>query len=59
MLHAAMAIAKGFDHIRVDLYDTPDGVFFGEITPYAGGGLERFTPSDLDVSMGKRWSLPI
>ena len=58
MLSATSAIGADFDHIRVDLYDAPEGVYFGEITPYAGSGLERFKPADLDIKLGERWHLP-
>ena len=39
--------------VRVDLYDVPSGVAFGEITPRPGG-IQRFTP-DLDRRLGEAW----
>jgi hypothetical protein len=39
--------------VRVDLYDGPEGVVFGEITPHPGGE-QRFTP-DLDQRLGEAW----
>jgi TupA-like ATPgrasp len=39
--------------VRVDLYDGPVGVVFGEITPHPGGE-QRFTP-DLDRRLGEAW----
>ena len=39
--------------VRVDLYDVPGGVAFGEITPRPGGD-QRFTP-DVDRRLGEAW----
>lgn len=58
MLEIAGDIGRAFDFIRVDLYDVPDGVYFGEITPYPGGGLEPYEPRDLDVELGSYWTWP-
>jgi len=58
MLAIASDIGHGFDFIRVDLYDRPEGVYFGEITPYPGGGLEAYDPRDLDGLLGSYWKLP-
>lgn len=45
------AIPVGF--IRVDLYERPDRVVFGEITPFPGGdqGMRR----DIDRELGRLW----
>lgn len=58
MLDIAGRIGSAFEFLRVDLYDTSRGVFFGESTPYPGGGIERFRPPGLDVEMGRLWRLP-
>jgi hypothetical protein len=58
MIEIAEAIGKGYDFIRVDLYDTPDGVYFGEITPYPHGGLEPFDDRVLNFTVGDWWALP-
>jgi len=34
----AEQLAKGLNHVRVDLYDTPEGVRFGEMTLYPNSG---------------------
>ena len=34
----AQQLAKGLNHVRVDLYDTPEGVRFGEMTLYPNSG---------------------
>ena len=57
MTAAAEALGRTFDFIRVDLYDIGGAVWFGELTPYPGGGLDPFDP-DLDRDLGARWVLP-
>lgn len=58
MLDAAAKLGAEFDFIRVDLYVTPTALYFGEVTPYPGGGLERFEPRWLDQELGEAWTLP-
>jgi hypothetical protein len=58
MLAVAAELGAGFDFIRVDLYDVSEKVFFGEVTPYPGGGLDRFVPASFDAELGARWKLP-
>jgi hypothetical protein len=58
MLDVAGQLARGFDFMRVDLYDDEGDVVFGEYTPYPGSGLERFTPRAFDGELGSWWCLP-
>jgi hypothetical protein len=58
MIKLAEEIAAEFDFMRVDLFDTPHGVFFGETTPYPGSGLSPFSPNSFDYFLGSHWSLP-
>ncbi|MUN65001.1 hypothetical protein GMA12_17975 [Kocuria sediminis] len=58
MVEVAERIADGYDYLRVDLYDTGDDVWFGEITPYEGGGTQRFRPRSFDEFLGSYWTLP-
>jgi hypothetical protein len=59
MLTAAEKLGDGFDDfIRVDLYEDGDTVWFGELSPYPGGGKERFSSRDLNLHLGELWSLP-
>ncbi len=55
LVAAAERIARALPgpFVRVDLYDVPGGVAFGEITPRPGGS-QRFTP-DLDRRLGEAW----
>lgn len=58
MIVIAEKLAEDFDFVRVDLYDTPDGVYFGELTPYPTRGLQRFDPPEADTWLGSMWNLP-
>jgi hypothetical protein len=57
MTRVAEALGREFDFIRVDLYDVDGVVWFGELTPYPGGGLDPFDPG-LDLLLGSWWTLP-
>jgi len=57
MLEVAETLGAAFDFVRVDLYDVDGEVWFGELTPYPGGGLDRFDPA-LDERLGALWQLP-
>ena len=57
MLAVAEELGAAFDFIRVDLYEVGGAVWFSELTPYPGGGLDRFDPA-LDSSLGALWQLP-
>ena len=58
MIQAAERVAAGFDFLRVDLYLFDDRIYLGEVTPYVGGGLERFFPRSADRMLGDLWDLP-
>jgi len=58
LLEHAARLSAGFDFIRVDLYDTVRGVFFGEYTPYPSSGLMELDPPSFDRRLGDRWTLP-
>ena len=54
MIELSRKLSKGFEHVRVDLYEMPDGrVLFGEMTFQTWGGFRRFYPSEYDYVMGK------
>lgn len=55
MLAIASELGRPFDFIRVDLYTVGDEIFFGEVTPYCGSGLDRFVPESLDAYLGGKW----
>lgn len=58
MVDIASRLGAGWDFIRVDFYATDDEVWFGEFSPYPGGGVARFVPHEFDRELGRRWHLP-
>lgn len=54
MLEISRKLSKGFEHVRVDLYEMPDGrVLFGEMTFQTWGGFRRFYPPEYDYMLGE------
>ncbi|MGV0852501.1 ATP-grasp fold amidoligase family protein [Mycolicibacterium phlei] len=58
MLQVAKTLGADWDFIRIDLYAVDGQVWFGEYTPYPGGGLLRYTPRRFDDEQGRHWRLP-
>lgn len=54
---AALAgrLARGTDFLRVDLYDTPEGLRVGELTPFPNAGALPFHPPGWDLWLGTVW----
>ena len=52
MLDIAMKLSEGLPQLRVDLYEVNGKVYFGELTVYHGGGIERFTPEKYELIWG-------
>jgi hypothetical protein len=59
MVAIAGELGRSFDFMRVDLYSVDGEVFFGELSPYPGSGIEPFVPSSFDDELGARWELPV
>lgn len=59
MIAVAQDLGSDYDFIRVDLYNVDGEIWFGELTPYPGGGGEKFSPPYLDGVLGKLWQLPV
>lgn len=55
MIATAEILGREWDFVRVDLYDTPDQLYFGELTLTPGGGRFRFYPRDYDRYLGTLW----
>lgn len=55
MVAMAETLGRGIDFVRVDLYQTENKVYFGELTASPGAGLEKFTPLSFDRFLGKLW----
>lgn len=55
MVAGAEALSRGFDHVRVDLYELAGAPVFGEMTFYPGSGVLPIRPLALDRRMGRAW----
>ena len=55
MISVATDLAARVDFVRVDIYETNNGIKFGELTNYPGGGIEKFVPESLDEALGTTW----
>ena len=53
MVNLAEKLSKGFFHVRVDLYNISEKIFFGEMTFFHGSGLSNcFNPKKWDKIYG-------
>jgi hypothetical protein len=57
MISAAEALAEDIDFVRADFYDTPDKLYFGELTTTPACGYYRPVPLKLDYVLGDFWKL--
>lgn len=53
MLHTAAQFAAGIPFLRVDFYDTPEALYFGEFTFFPSSGFVGFEPEKWDETLGK------
>lgn len=56
MRSVAETLAQGFDFVRVDLFSTTEGVFFGELTFTPLTGSDGFDPPEFDDYLGSLWA---
>lgn len=56
MLAIAATLSGDTDFVRVDLYDLPDRVVFGELTNYPNAGEVGFEPVEWDMRIGREWN---
>ena len=54
MLSVVRKLGRDLPFARIDLYNTIEGVFVGEITLYPAGGFETFEPDEYDFVLGDR-----
>ena len=54
----ARELSKDLPYSRIDLYETGEGIYFGEITFYPGSGLGRFRPDEYNELLGEMVNLP-
>jgi hypothetical protein len=57
LIALAERVAAGYDHVRVDFFETGDGLRIGEITLYSWSGLLPFRPAEADAILGSYWSI--
>jgi hypothetical protein len=57
MIRIAECLSKNIDFVRVDLYETNNGVKFGELTSYPMSGIEKFKPESLNESISNSWKI--
>lgn len=58
MLTIAKELAKDIPHVRIDLYEIGDRIYFGEWTFYEGGGFAKFKPKQWNYTLGDWIKLP-
>lgn len=58
LIRAAERLGADTDFVRVDLYDLPERVVFGELTSYPAGGYSPFHPERFDAEFGSHWTVP-
>lgn len=52
MIEVAKELSKGLPEVRIDLYSVNDKTYFGELTLYHGGGIEKFSSDEFAQEMG-------
>ncbi|MCW2834369.1 MAG: hypothetical protein JWN68_2322 [Nocardioides sp.] len=58
MLELAERLGRGTDFVRVDLYDLPDRIVFGELSSFPAGGDSPFEPQSFNLEFGSHWHPP-
>lgn len=57
MIEIARLLSRGFDFLRVDLYNIRDRIVFSELTNYPAAANHRFLPPEYDYKFGSYWNL--
>lgn len=58
MIEIAEKLADGLHHIRVDLYESNENIYFGELTFFDGSGFDKIQPVEWDYKIGNMLKLP-
>ena len=58
-LEIARKLSSGIPFSRIDLYDTGDHVYFGEVTFYPASGIGYCRPDQYNVILGQLINLPV
>ena len=57
-IRIARELSKGMPYARIDLYETGEKIYFGEITLFPNSGLGMFTPNQYNEIIGRMIELP-
>ncbi len=57
MINCSRRLSDDLDFVRVDLYETENCIYFGEMTHYPGSGMENFEPLSFDFKLGNKWKI--
>jgi hypothetical protein len=52
-------IGRGFDFLRIDMYNPGGRILFGEFTTLPGGGVRPFDPPSYDLVFSEPWKLKL
>jgi hypothetical protein len=58
MIRLAQRLGQGTDFVRVDLYDLPGRIVFGELSSLPAGGDSPFDPESFNREFGSHWTPP-
>ena len=58
MVRISSILAKDFPMVRIDFYDSDEGLYIGEITLHHGSARDKFYPSEYDMYYGQKLILP-
>lgn len=58
MVELAKKLSQNLPHVRIDLYEHKNKVYFGEFTLFDSSGLKRFDPEEWDRIIGEWITLP-
>lgn len=58
MKELASKLSAGYPFVRVDLYNTGNNIYFGELTFYPASGFGHFTPDCWDEKIGELMTIP-
>ncbi len=57
MIAIAEKLSDSFQHVRVDLYNVDNKIYFGEMTFTHGSGIEKFEPEELGDDLGELFEI--
>ena len=58
LVDLAQRLAQDTDFVRVDLYDLPGRIVFGELSSLPAGGDSPFEPDSFNGEFGSHWTPP-